>query len=140
MLKRNIIIALVLFYMNTYSQDIAFTQSFMVPETINPSFSGFNGSTKFGLLYKNQQWNGFDFNVNSEYMFFDDWYPDLNSGIGISFVSHQETFTKYSAFFKLVSTALYLNIKANVSLKSSSVLFSFFIISVKNFFSSSLPF
>ena len=67
--------------MNTYSQDIAFTQSFMVPETINPSFSGFNGSTKFGLLYKNQQWNGFDFNVNSEYMFFDDWFPDLNSGI-----------------------------------------------------------
>ena len=49
----------------------------MVPETINPSFSGFNGSTKFGLLYKNQQWNGFDFNVNSEYMFFDDWFPDL---------------------------------------------------------------
>ena len=38
MLKRNIIIALVLFYMNTHSQDIAFTQSFMVPETINPSF------------------------------------------------------------------------------------------------------
>ncbi len=29
-------------------------------------------------------------------MFFDDWFPDLNSGIGISFVSHQETFTKYS--------------------------------------------
>ena len=96
MFKKNIIIALILFYVNTYSQDIAFTQSFMVPETINPSFSGFNGSTKFGLLYKNQQWNGFDFNVNSEYMFFDDWFPDLNSGIGISFVSHQETFTKYS--------------------------------------------
>jgi type IX secretion system PorP/SprF family membrane protein len=29
-------------------------------------------------------------------MFFDDWYPDLNSGVGISFISHQETFTKYS--------------------------------------------
>ncbi len=96
MFKRNIIITLILFYVNSYSQDIAFTQSFMVPETINPSFSGFNGSTKFGLLYKNQQWNGFDFNVNSEYMFFDDWYSDLNSGIGISFISHQETFTKYS--------------------------------------------
>ena len=46
MFKKNIIIALILFYVNTYSQDIAFTQSFMVPETINPSFSGFNGSTK----------------------------------------------------------------------------------------------
>ena len=29
--------------MNTYSQDIAFTQSFMVPETINPSFQGLMG-------------------------------------------------------------------------------------------------
>ena len=27
--------------MKSYSQDPAFTQSFMVPESINPSFSGF---------------------------------------------------------------------------------------------------
>ena len=40
----------------------------------------------------------------------------------------------------VASTALYLFIKASVSLKSSSVLLSFFIISVKKFFSSSLLF
>ena len=64
MFKRIITIALVLFYVNTHSQDVAFTQSFMVPESINPSFSGFNESTKFGLIYKNQQWNGFDLMLN----------------------------------------------------------------------------
>ena len=42
------------------------------------------------------------------------------------------------AYFK--KYAQYLKINANVSLKSSSVLLSFFIISIKNSFSSSLPF
>ena len=111
MLKRKFTILLLLFYVNIYSQDVAFTQSFMVPESINPSFSGFNESTKFGLIYKNQQWKGFDFNVNSEYMFFDDWYPDLNSGIGISFINHQETFTKYS--LKQLNISWTYNVKIN---------------------------
>ena len=111
MLKRKFTILLLLLYVNIYSQDIAFTQSFMVPESINPSFSGFNESTKFGLIYKNQQWNGFDFNVNSEYMFFDDWYPDLNSGVGISFINHQETFTKYS--LKQLNISWTYNVKIN---------------------------
>jgi len=111
MLKRKFTILLLLLYVNMYSQDVAFTQSFMVPESINPSFSGFNESTKFGLIYKNQQWNGFDFNVNSEYMFFDDWYPDLNSGVGISFINHQETFTKYS--LKQLNISWTYNVKIN---------------------------
>ena len=51
-----------------------------------------------------------------------------------------ETFTKYSALLKLASIALYLLIKARVSLKSSSLRLSFFNISSKNFLSSSFPF
>ena len=82
--------------MKSYSQDPAFTQSFLVPETINPSFSGFYQTTKAGLLYKNQQWAGFNFNLNSQYLYFDDWFPNLNSGIGVSLMNHQETFTNYS--------------------------------------------
>ena len=79
-----------------FSQDVAFTQSFMIPESINPSFSGFYQTTKAGLLYKNQQWSGFNFNLNSQYVYFDDWYPELNSGIGISLINHQETVTHYN--------------------------------------------
>ena len=95
-MKRIILILAIIFSVKSYSQDPAFTQSFMVPESINPSFSGFYETTKAGLLYKNQQWSGFDFNLNSQYLYFDDWYPDLNSGIGISLMNHQETFTNYS--------------------------------------------
>jgi type IX secretion system PorP/SprF family membrane protein len=95
MLKKTILI-IILFSLKSYSQDVAFTQSFMVPESINPSFSGFYQTTKAGLLYKNQQWSGLDFNLNSQYFFLDDWYPELNSGIGISLLNHQETFTNYS--------------------------------------------
>jgi len=96
MMKRIILILAIIFSVKSYSQDPAFTQSFMVPESINPSFSGFYETTKAGLLYKNQQWSGFDFNLNSQYLYFDDWYPDLNSGVGISLMNHQETFTNYS--------------------------------------------
>ena len=95
-MKRIILILAIIFSVKSYSQDPAFTQSFMVPESINPSFSGFYETTKAGLLYKNQQWSGFDFNLNSQYLYFDDWYPDLNSGVGISLMNHQETFTNYS--------------------------------------------
>ena len=95
-MKRIIFIIFLVCFSRIYSQDAAFTQSFMIPESINPSFSGFYQTTKAGLLYKNQQWSGFDFNLNSQFLFFDDWYPDLNSGIGISLMNHQETFTNYS--------------------------------------------
>jgi len=95
-MKRIIIIIFLVSFSRIYSQDAAFTQSFMIPESINPSFSGFYQTTKAGLLYKNQQWSGFDFNLNSQFLFFDDWYPDLNSGIGISLINYQETFTNYN--------------------------------------------
>ena len=28
-------------------------------------------------------------NLNSQYLYFDDWYPDLNTGVGISLMNHQ---------------------------------------------------
>ena len=55
-MKRIILILAIIFSVKSYSQDPAFTQSFMVPESINPSFSGFYETTKAGLLYKNQQY------------------------------------------------------------------------------------
>ena len=96
MLKKIVLIIIILFSVKIHSQDVAFTQSFLVPESINPSFSGIYQTTKAGLLYKNQQWSGFDFNLNSQYLYLDDWYPKLNSGIGISLMNHQETFTNYA--------------------------------------------
>ena len=119
MMKRIILILAIVFSVKSYSQDTAFTQSFMVPESINPSFSGFNSSTKFGLIYKNQAWNGFDFNLNSQYLYFDDWYPDLNSGIGISLINHQETFTNYSLKQLNLSWAYKLQINYNWDFRPS---------------------
>ena len=82
-MKRILLILILITCTRSFSQDVAFTQSFMIPESINPSFAGFYQTTKAGLLYKNQQWSGFNFNLNSQFIYFDDWYPDLNSGIGI---------------------------------------------------------
>lgn len=95
-MKRILLILILIVCTRSFSQDVAFTQSFMIPESINPSFSGFYQTTKAGLLYKNQQWSGFNFNLNSQFIYFDDWYPTLNSGIGISLINHQETVTNYS--------------------------------------------
>ena len=95
-MKRILLILILTICTRSFSQDVAFTQSFMIPESINPSFSGFYQTTKAGLLYKNQQWSGFNFNLNSQYIYFDDWFPNLNSGIGISLINHQETVTNYN--------------------------------------------
>ena len=95
-MKRILLILILITCTRSFSQDVAFTQSFMIPESINPSFSGFYQTTKAGLLYKNQQLSGFNFNLNSQFIYFDDWYPNLNSGIGISLINHQETVTNYN--------------------------------------------
>ena len=70
-MKRIILFIFLVCFGRAYSQDAAFTQSFMIPESINPSFSGFYQTTKAGLLYKNQQWSGFDFNLNSQFLTFE---------------------------------------------------------------------
>ncbi len=78
-----------------FAQDPIFTQYFMVPQTINPSFTGFMETTSMGVLHRSQ-WPDAKLKINSDYAFLNTWSEPMNSGFGVSLLSQRESFTDYS--------------------------------------------
>ena len=73
-----------------YAQDPIFTQYFMVPETINSSFAGSKENTKLGLIHRTQ-WPSGDLTINTEFAYADNWFEEINSGLGVSILKQTET-------------------------------------------------
>lgn len=89
-------IAVLFFVVNfSYAQDPIFTQSFMVPETLNAGFTGAKASTNAGIIHRTQ-WPGIDFSINTQYAYINNWFEDINSGLGIAILNHKETKTRYN--------------------------------------------
>lgn len=94
-MKIAVLIVLFGFSLKVKAQDPIFTQYFMVPETLNPGFSGFLETTKAGILHRTQ-WPDLNFRVDSDYGFINTWLENANSGIGLSILNHREKFTDYN--------------------------------------------
>lgn len=95
-MKRAIITTIAILLSNfLYSQDPIFTQSFMIPESINSGFFGSQGITRAGGIHR-VQWPGLDFSMNTQFIYVDGWVESINSGIGFSLVKHQESNTRYN--------------------------------------------
>jgi type IX secretion system PorP/SprF family membrane protein len=82
-------------YTNVKAQDPIFTQYFMVPESLNPGFTGFLETTTAGVLHRTQ-WPDLNFRVDTDYGYVNSWWENMNSGIGISVLSHREKYTSYN--------------------------------------------
>lgn len=80
---------------SVYSQDAIFSQYFMMPETINSSFTGALQGTKLGVI-RRSQWVNFGLKVDSNYGFIDTWFEGIKSGVGISILNHNENKSNYS--------------------------------------------
>jgi type IX secretion system PorP/SprF family membrane protein len=80
---------------NASAQDPIFTQFFMIPETLNTSFTGAKGTTNAGIIHRTQ-WPGIDFSINTQFAFVSNWFEEINSGLGISILNHKETNTRYN--------------------------------------------
>jgi len=94
-MKKTIIIICVLFSFNFINaQDPIFTQYFMVPESINSSFAGAKEGPKAGIIHRTQ-WPGINFSINTQFAYIDNWFEEMNSGIGVSILNHKETTTRY---------------------------------------------
>ncbi|XMO86037.1 type IX secretion system membrane protein PorP/SprF [Algibacter sp. AS12] len=89
-----ILLILCCFSFKTYAQDPVFSQYFLVPETLNPGFSGFEDASYFGLIHRTQ-WPSLDLRVDTEYAFFNSWIEDVG-GIGFSIINQHENKTKYN--------------------------------------------
>ncbi|MFV9550920.1 PorP/SprF family type IX secretion system membrane protein [Algibacter sp. PT7-4] len=93
-IKLFIIIILGCLSYKAQAQDPVFTQYFLVPETLNPGFSGFEDASYFGLIHRTQ-WPSLDLRVDTEYAFFNSWIEDVG-GIGFSIINQRENNTKYN--------------------------------------------
>ena len=95
MKKIIVILTIGLSIINLNAQDPIHTQFFMIPETLSSSFTGAKQSTRAGIIHRTQ-WPGLDFSINTQFAFVDNWFEEVNSGIGISVLNHKETTTRYN--------------------------------------------
>lgn len=95
-MKFNIAVILaIICFTSAKAQDPIFTQYFLVPQTLNPGFTGFMETANVGVIHRTQ-WPDLNFKVNTDYAYFNSYVQDMNSGIGVSFLSQRESFTDYS--------------------------------------------
>lgn len=83
------------FYSKTQAQDPVFTQYFLVPETLNPGFSGFMETTYAGIIHRDQ-WSALNLNIDTDYAFVNTWSEKMNSGFGVSILNQRESATNYN--------------------------------------------
>ncbi len=93
-MKKVIIILLFVATKVAFAQDPIFTQSFLIPETINTGFTGSQESFRAGIIHR-VQWPGVNFSMNTQFAFADTWVESINSGVGVSIINHQESTTRY---------------------------------------------
>ena len=76
-------------------QDVIFSQNFLVPETLNTSFTGAIRTSKVGTIHKSQ-WRNSVFKTNSSFVYFDTWFEGYKTGLGISFLNQTESASTYT--------------------------------------------
>ena len=94
-MKRFIILILLVFSLQNYSQDVIFSQNFLVPETISTSFTGAIRSTKTGSVSRSQ-WRNSALKTSSNFAFIDTWFEGFKSGLGVSFLNQKESGSSYT--------------------------------------------
>ena len=94
-LKTHLFLWLLIISKISFSQDPIFSQYFLIPETSNPSFSGFMETTYAGVIHRTQ-WTDLDLRIDTQYGFVNTWSESMNSGIGLSILNHRESNTRYN--------------------------------------------
>ncbi len=82
-------------FFKTYAQDPAFSQYFMVPETLNPGFSGFENALYGGITYR-RQWPKLGLNIDMFHAFMSrPVHKDSKHSFGVNGMTLIENKTKY---------------------------------------------
>ncbi|URC12751.1 PorP/SprF family type IX secretion system membrane protein [Flavobacterium sp. B183] len=83
------------FFSETRAQDPIFTQYFLIPETLNPGFSGFRETTYAGIIHR-EQWPDLDLKIDTDYAFLNTWNENMNSGYGLSILNQRQNLNNYN--------------------------------------------
>lgn len=92
---RLIVLILFCFCKSISAQDPIFSQYFIIPETLNPGFSGFMETTYAGVIHRTQ-WPDLNLKINTQYAFVNTFNESMNSGIGLSILNQHENITNYN--------------------------------------------
>jgi type IX secretion system PorP/SprF family membrane protein len=113
--KLYIILVLVSAFIEVRAQDPVFTQFLIVPETLNPGFTGSASSWNAGIIHR-RQWPEGNRRIDTQYAFANNLVTD-NLGIGITLLNQNETFTNYN-YFKFNGAVSYrINLNYNWRLR-----------------------
>lgn len=94
---RHIIFGLVfLFTSNVNAQDPIFTQFNLVPETLNPAFTGITNTWSAGIMHR-RQWPNGNTKMDTQFAYVNNLVSD-QVGLGITVLNHNEVFTNYNYF------------------------------------------
>ena len=91
-MRRKYTILLLLFLLSGISsqaQDPQFSQFYAAPLYLNPAFAGSSGLARAGLNYRNQ-WPAFPTNFVTYSAYFDYYFDEVNSGVGLLVLSDIE--------------------------------------------------
>lgn len=78
------------------AQDPIFTQYFLVPESINPSFTGTLVTGYSGIIHRSQ-WPNENRRIDTEYAFINAPIgPEREMGLGLTILNQREVFTNYN--------------------------------------------
>ena len=83
-----------LFCTKVQAQDPIFTQYFLVPETLNPGFTGFMETTYMGIIHR-EQWPDLNLKIATDYAFVNTYNDGMNSGFGLSVLNQRENLSNY---------------------------------------------
>ena len=78
------------------AQDPIITQFFLVPETLNPSFTGYLDTWHVGVLHR-RQWPNGNRRIDTNFGFINKSVSD-EIGLGLTFLNHREVFTNCNYF------------------------------------------
>jgi type IX secretion system PorP/SprF family membrane protein len=78
------------------AQDPVFTQFYLVPEKLNPAFTGISNTWNAGIMHR-RQWPDGNRKIDTQYGFANNMVSD-QIGVGITVLNHNEVFTDYNYF------------------------------------------
>ncbi len=93
-LKLILVIILYFFLSGVHAQDPIFTQFSLVPETLNPGFTGYLDTWHAGGLHRSQ-WPDGNRKIETNYAFVNNAFSDQVS-LGLTVLNQREVFTSYN--------------------------------------------
>lgn len=101
------IITLLIFFcaFKAQAQDPIFTQYYLVPETLNPAFTGISNAWSAGVVHR-RQWPDGNRKMDTQYAYVNNVVSD-EIGLGMTVMNQNEVFTNLN-YFKLNATFSYM--------------------------------